>query len=106
MREVRQDDKLVADLAAEFAYFLMRLLKELSENTEFVHQFESGRMDGIAAKVTQKISMFFEHHNVNPGAREQETQHHASGATAGNAATCVNHGWMFSQISVCPGGWM
>ena len=87
MREVRQDDKLVANPAAEFAHFLMRFLKEVIENTEFVHQFERGRMDRIAAKITQEVRMFFEHHNVNPGARQQKTQHHACGTAAGNAAT-------------------
>ena len=44
-------------------------------------------MDRIAAKVTQEVRMFFEHHNVNPGARQQKTQHHACGTAAGNAAT-------------------
>src|SRR5437667_351936 len=82
MREVRQDDKLVANPAAEFAHFLMRFLKEVIENTEFVHQFERGRMDRIAAKVTQEVRMFFEHHNVNPAARQQKTQHHACGTAA------------------------
>src|SRR5438093_6785997 len=91
MREVRQHDKLVADLGTEFAHFLVRLLKKVSKNAEFVHQLERGGMDRVAPKVTQKIAMFFEHHNVNTGACQQETQHHAGGTAADNAATGMDH---------------
>jgi hypothetical protein len=38
----------------------MRALEELFEEAEFVHQFESGRMDGVSAEVAQEIGVFFE----------------------------------------------
>src|SRR6266446_10489489 len=37
---------------------LMRDLKELIQQPEFMHQFESGWMDGVAAKVAKKIRVF------------------------------------------------
>jgi hypothetical protein len=45
-------------------------------------------MDGVAAEVTQEISVLLEHHHLDAGAGEQITQHHAGGSTSGDAAAC------------------
>ena len=37
------------------AQFLVRALQEFLQNSEFMHHLESGRVNGIAAKVAQKI---------------------------------------------------
>jgi len=44
--------------------------EELLQQTEFVHEFERGRMDRVAAKVAQEIPVLFQHHDLDPGARE------------------------------------
>ena len=44
-------------------------------------------MDRVAAKVAQEIGVLFEHQHRDPGARQQQPEHHAGGAAPGNAAT-------------------
>ena len=44
----------------------MRLLQEFIEQTEFVHHLESGRMNGVAAKIAQKIPVFFQNEHRTP----------------------------------------
>src|SRR5213592_1351568 len=43
-------------------------------------------MNCVAAKVAQKICMLLEHDDVDAGAGQQKTEHHAGRATAGDAA--------------------
>ena len=43
-------------------------------------------MDRVAAKIAQEVGVLFEHKDVDPRAGEQKPQHHAGGATAGDAA--------------------
>ena len=43
-------------------------------------------MNRVAAKIAEEIGVFFQHHNVNTGARQEKSEHHAGGATAGDAA--------------------
>src|SRR5262244_4645861 len=44
-------------------------------------------MDGVAAEVAQEVGVLLEHHDRDAGARQQETEHHAGGSTAGDAAS-------------------
>src|SRR5258706_4575772 len=44
-------------------------------------------MNRIAAKIAQKIAVFFEDGDIDAGAREQQAQHHARGFAAGDG-TC------------------
>src|SRR5206468_5464605 len=76
VREVGQHNELVSDLAAELAHLLMRQFQELLEDGELMHQLQRGWMDRVAAEVTQKVRMLLEHHNINTGPSQQETQHH------------------------------
>ena len=52
-------------------------------------------MNGVTTKITEKILVLFQHHNINTGPREQEAQHHARGSTPNDAALVVD------RISVC-----
>jgi hypothetical protein len=64
----------------------MRTLEELFQEAEFVHQFESGRMDGVSAEVAQEIAVFFEDEDFDARAGQKEPEHHAGGSSAYNAA--------------------
>ncbi len=48
----------------------MRKFKELVEQSELVHHFERGRMDGIAPEIAQEILMLFKHDNRHTGPRQ------------------------------------
>src|SRR5262249_23421260 len=55
-----------------------------------MHDLKCGRMDRIPPKIAQEICMFFKDQDGNPGAGQQEPQHHAGRAVAGNAAAYRN----------------
>src|SRR3981189_3361257 len=76
MREVGDDHRYVPYLSAELAQFLMRALKKVAEDSQFVHQFQCGWMNRVAAKVSEKICMLFENENLHARARQQKAQHH------------------------------
>ena len=79
-------DPLVADQTRKLTHLLMRAFEEGVENAELVHDFERGGMDGVAAKVAQEIGVLLQHHDVDAGAGQQETEHHAGWAAAGDGA--------------------
>jgi hypothetical protein len=47
-------------------------------------------MNGVAAEITQKIRMLFEHENVNSLARKKKAQHYAGGTASGDATASVD----------------
>ncbi len=53
---------------------------------EFEHQFERRRMNRVAAEIAEEIGVLLQHHDMNAGARQQESEHHPGGAAAGDAA--------------------
>ena len=55
-----------------------------------MHQFESGWMDGIAAKIAQKIRVLLENDDADTGAGEQVPEHHSGRSTANNDALRLN----------------
>ena len=72
----------------------MRAFEEFFEEAEFVHQLQSGRMDGVAAEVAEEIGVFFEDLDFDAGTGEEETEHHAGGTAADYAATGLGKiGW-------------
>src|SRR6202022_765522 len=76
----------VVDGGAERGKLLMRAAQEIVEQAELVHQLERGGVDGVAAKIAQKVCVLFEDEGFNAGARQEETEHHAGGAASYNAA--------------------
>jgi hypothetical protein len=48
-------------------------------------------MNGVATKIAQEISVLFEHRHLDPGPREQKTQHRARGSATGDATGNVLH---------------
>jgi hypothetical protein len=61
-------------------------LEELIEQPEFMHQFESGWMDGVAAKVAEKIRVLLEDDDADTGAGEQKPEHYSRRSTTNNNA--------------------
>src|SRR5581483_2781408 len=37
-------------------------------------------MNGVAAKISEKVGMFFQHGDLDAGSREQKTEHHPGGS--------------------------
>jgi hypothetical protein len=75
-----------ADLRGQRFDFLVRQFQELIDQAEFEHQFERRRMNRVATEIPEEIGMLFQHHDMNAGARQQESEHHSGGAAAGDAA--------------------
>ena len=65
---------------------VMRQLEEFVEQAEFVHHVQGRGMDRVAAEVAQEVTVLFQHHDLDPRARQQEAQHHAGGPAAHDAA--------------------
>ena len=77
---------VIADDAADGSQLLVGDLQEFFEKTEFVHQFESGRMDRMAAKIPEKIVVLFENGDRNTGAGEEIAEHHPGRPTTDDTA--------------------
>ena len=65
-------------------------------------------MHGVAAEVAEKIRMFFQHHDIDTGARQQKAEHHAGRAAAGDAACGgdrrIRHGKYVYTLMPCGKG--
>ena len=85
-RKSHQFDVLGANLRGQRFDLLMRQLQELVDQAEFDHQFERRGMNGVAAEIAQEIGVLLQHHDLNAGARQQESEHHAGRSAAGDAA--------------------
>jgi hypothetical protein len=87
-----------ANLRLEEAGFLMRRLQEFIEEAKLIHNLERRGMDGVAAKITEKIGVLFENKRIYPGAGKRKPEHHSRGpsandaAAAGNRLRCLGHG--------------
>ena len=90
MREIADMDDAFAKVRLDLGDLLMRLLEEFVEQTKLVHEFERGRMDGVAAEIAEEVLVFFEHENFDAGASEQKSQHHTRRAAAHDATAGMN----------------
>src|SRR5438270_12834333 len=80
----------VVDLAADLPVFLVWALQKFIEDPEFIHQFESRGMDGIAAKVAQKVGVLFKNDDLDAAAGQQEPEDHSRGTASGDAALGIH----------------
>jgi hypothetical protein len=48
-------------------------------------------MDRVAAKIAEEVGVFFQHRDIDAGAREQEAEHHAGRTAAGDDAAGRGH---------------
>jgi hypothetical protein len=90
MREIRHRQPGIANLRVEMASFIMRALQERIENPEFVHYLKRRGVDGVAAEVSQEISMLFEDDDFYPRPGEKEAEHHARRPSADDTAPDVH----------------
>src|ERR1700683_2393374 len=79
-----------SDLRAQLTLLVMRQFQKLPEKSQLVHHLQRRGVDGVSAKIAQKIFVLFQHHDVDTGASEQKSQHHARRPTAGDAAACMD----------------
>src|SRR6266446_7008145 len=70
--------------------FLMRELEKFFQQPELVHELESGRMNGVAAKIAVEISMLFQDRHFHTCARQQVTGHHSGGSATDDDATSAD----------------
>jgi hypothetical protein len=71
VREVRNGNRLVPYLTRKLAYLLMRKFEEGVENMQLMHQLESGGMNRVSAKITEKIGMLLQHDHIHAHAGEE-----------------------------------
>ncbi len=84
--KVGNGDGEVVDDRADFAEFLVGNAEEIVEEAEFVDELESGGMNGVAAKIAEKVGVFFEDEDFDAGASEKEAENYTSGPAADDAA--------------------
>nr|WP_029921535.1 hypothetical protein [Nevskia soli] len=86
MGKVDDIEQGVADLHAELPRFLVRELEESFQQAQLVHQFQGGRVDGVAAEIAQEVLVFLQHQYRYAGPGQQKAQHQAGGTAAAGAA--------------------
>jgi hypothetical protein len=86
MGKIRNGDRKIVDGGADLQKLLMRDAQKIVEEAELVNQFESGRVNGVAAKIAKKVGVFFEDEGFDAGAGEEEAENHTGGAAASYAA--------------------
>ena len=93
VRKVPDVDRLPADLAADFAQFLVGPCEEVLERAEIVQDLERGRVDGVAAEVAEEVAVLFDDDDGDACSGEEHAEHHPGGTAADDAAGCVDgHG--------------
>ena len=73
-REIGDRHGVTVDDAAQFAHFLMGSLEEFVKQPELVHQFQRGRMNGVATKIAQEIGMFFQDDDLERRRAREESR--------------------------------
>jgi len=67
--KIRNRQGKVADLPVDPWHFLVRQREQPLQEAQFVHHLERGRMDCVAAEITEKVSVFLQdkHLDVRSG---------------------------------------
>ena len=84
--EVRHRKGLVADRHRESLDLLVRKPEEAVQQPELVQHLQRRRVDRVAAEVAQEVGVLLEDDDLDTGAREEQAEHHAGRAPAGDAA--------------------
>src|SRR5438876_6116392 len=87
--EISDRHDLAINHSLQLAHFLMRLFQELVEQPELMHQLERRWMNGVAAKITVEISVFFEDSDGHASSCEQITSHHTCRTAARDHEDCL-----------------
>src|SRR5690349_23011695 len=86
MREICDTKGDTTHNACKLRQLLMRPLEKFFQKPELAHDFQRGRMNGVAAEVAQEILVFLKHANLNARACQKQSKHHSGRSAAGNAA--------------------
>src|ERR1700731_2916638 len=86
MGKIGQGEFDIADLDCEQPDLLMRQLEKIIEKAEVVHRLEGRGMDRVAAKIPEKIGVFFENDRIDASAGKEKPEHHPGGSAADDAA--------------------
>ena len=84
MTKIGERDLGVADDAVQFADFLVRQREKRVEQAKLVHDLQGRGVDRVAAEIAQKIAVLLEDDHLDPGAGQQEAQHHSGRTAAGD----------------------
>jgi hypothetical protein len=87
--KIRHDYFGSADESSQLAGFLVRPFQEFGKQSEFVQHLHRGRVNGITAKIAEKVGVLLENQNLNAGPGEQESEHDAGGPATGDTAANV-----------------
>jgi hypothetical protein len=84
--EVGQGEVAVVGGDTQHRRLLVGKVQQLLGQAELVEQPQGGRVQGVAAEVTQEVGMLLQHQDLDPGPGQQQPQHGPGRATAGDAA--------------------
>ena len=84
--EIGDPHRRAAEHAVHLLQPLMRQFQESVDQPEFVHHLQGRGMHGVAAEIAEEIGMLLQHHDVDPGAAQEISEHHAGGTAADDAA--------------------
>src|SRR5271170_1171606 len=90
MSEITDPYLLVLNVSIEMRDSLMRPREEIFQQSKLVDHIKRGRVNGVAAKIAQKVRVFFQHHHINARSGEQKAEHHSRRPSSGNAALSLN----------------
>src|SRR5687767_9844618 len=76
----------ITELTEKLKYLLVWQLKKPVEQTEFMHHLHGRGMNGIAAKIAQKVGMLFQYDDRAAGTRQQQCEHQAGRPASDDAA--------------------
>jgi len=79
--EIRRGEGVIAEDASGRGQLLVRDLQKLFEESEFIHEMKSGRVDRVAAETAEEVLMFFENGDGDAGAGEKIAEHDAGGSS-------------------------
>ena len=84
--KVNQRLRVAADNAIEMVDTPLRQLCEFLQKTEFIENLQGRGMHGVAAEIAQEIGVLLKYRHHDPGARQQQAQHHPGRTAADDAA--------------------
>ena len=69
-RKIRNLCQVTIKNSSQLTHLLMRQFQKFLEQSEFVHDLERGRMNGIAPEIAKEIGVLFQNHYIHAGPSE------------------------------------
>jgi hypothetical protein len=87
VREIGKFEGSVANDRARRRHPMVRQCEKVLQQSEFVQNFERGRVDSVAAKIAVEVGMLLKHFHSDSLPGQQVTEHHSRRTTSHNAAS-------------------